>query len=199
MTPELDAALVSRHPKIFPPYSTDGRFGFECLDGWAELLDAAAGLVQQFVDATGVEQVFARQVKEKFGSLRIYLWNADERAVAIFDLIEGLSASICEECGQPGSIQKRNGWLLCRCPEHTMSEAVQANHAARIELSTSTLMELLDVALKRFDYSFQPCLRWFTQPAIVLGSIPPINIVHSDEGRKQILNVLKQIEFGASP
>ncbi|MCY1548071.1 hypothetical protein D9M68_841590 [compost metagenome] len=150
------------------------------------------------MDATGADQVFARQVKEKFGSLRIYLWNADDRPLAIFDLIEGLSASICEECGRPGTIKDRNGWLRCRCPEHLTSEVVQISRPIPSEQAAATLRELLDAALRLFNYNVQPCLRWFAQPATALESIPPTSILHSHKGRKQILNLLRQIEFGVS-
>ncbi|VXD03993.1 conserved hypothetical protein [Pseudomonas sp. 9AZ] len=199
MTPELDIALASRHPKIYPPYANDGRFGFECLDGWVDLLDAAAGLIQKHVDETGADQVFARQVKEKFGGLRIYTWNADDRALAIFDLVEGLSSFICEECGRLGSITKRNGWLRCRCPEHLPSEGLMVSCSVPTEHSALILMELMDTALRFFEYNAQSCLKWLTQPALALGAVSPVSIISSDIGRNQILRLLRQIEFGVLP
>lgn len=199
MTPELDIALASRHPKIYPTRSRTGQFGFECLDGWAGLLDAAAGLIQKHVDATGADQVFARQVKEKFGSLRIYTWNADDRALAIFDLIEGLSSSICEECGQLGSISEYKGWLRCRCPEHLSPEMRTTISLISIEQAEHTLTEVLDAALLFFEYNVEACLRWFTQPAVALGAVSPVSILNSDEGRRRILCLLWQIECGVLP
>nr|WP_239482151.1 antitoxin Xre/MbcA/ParS toxin-binding domain-containing protein [Pseudomonas insulae] len=60
-------------------------------------------------------------------------------------------------------------------------------------------MELLNVALKFFDYNVLPCLRWFTQPAIAFGSTTPASLIHSDEGRTRTLRLLQQLEFGVLP
>ncbi len=58
------------------------------------------------------------QVKEKFGGLRIY---ADYYVKEIEDVIVEVgkeSLTVCEECGNSGSLVKYNGWYKTRCENH---------------------------------------------------------------------------------
>ena len=50
------------------------------------------------------------QIKEKFGTLRIYLDYADERAYGMIDLAEQLSAVTCEITGKDGQLCWRGKW-----------------------------------------------------------------------------------------
>jgi hypothetical protein len=53
------------------------------------------------------------QVKEKFGTLRVYAQGTDW----FYDLIDALdnaSAHICERCGAPGRL-RRFGWVITAC------------------------------------------------------------------------------------
>src|SRR5665811_1308045 len=47
--------------------------GFECGDGWFDILDALCERIQFTIDNDDVQQVVARQVKEKLGTLRFYI------------------------------------------------------------------------------------------------------------------------------
>jgi len=58
------------------------------------------------------------QIKEKFGSLRYYVSGAGEEGYELISETEAVSAHICEECGEPGTLKGRNGWLSTRCEEH---------------------------------------------------------------------------------
>ena len=60
------------------------------------------------------------QIKEKFGSLRLYMDNADERANAIASTVEALSEMTCEDCGNSG-MTYQIGWHKTLCPEHAKS------------------------------------------------------------------------------
>jgi len=56
------------------------------------------------------------QIKEKFGTLRVYVDNRDEDAMtrALIGFAESMSAATCEECGAPG--RARDGyWIKTRC------------------------------------------------------------------------------------
>lgn len=59
------------------------------------------------------KQVVAAQVKEKFGGLRFYVDNADDYANGAIALAETLSYTICELCGNPGTLS--GNWLRCLC------------------------------------------------------------------------------------
>lgn len=63
----------------------------------------------------------AIQCKEKFGTLRFYADNVDERAMTLISFAESMSARTCEECGAPGTI-RRTGWIRCLCDAHAEPE-----------------------------------------------------------------------------
>lgn len=89
-------------------------FGFECGDGWFELIKKLCEDIQALNRDKDFEVM---QVKEKYGSLRFYCYGSDD---AIYDLIEKAekdSETICENCGKIGSIDYDAGWLSCRCEE----------------------------------------------------------------------------------
>lgn len=107
--------------------------------GWGHLLDALFAswdsLARRYIvqAATMEDAIELTDVKEKFGSLRIYYdvrwripdWDHGTFQVAA-DVIEELSAHVCEECGSPGKI-RRTGWHKCLCNEcnntqHTQKE-----------------------------------------------------------------------------
>lgn len=53
--------------------------------------------------------------KEKFGSLRVSVYNASERVLDAVEEAESLSESTCEPCGRKSKIEKTRGWLFNRC------------------------------------------------------------------------------------
>ena len=57
------------------------------------------------------------QIKEKFGTLRFYAHNCDDRTDAIINFAEYLSAVTCEKCGKPGKLDT-NGWMKTHCEDH---------------------------------------------------------------------------------
>lgn len=59
----------------------------------------------------------AVQVKEKFGGLRFYANNCDDRASSLISFAELMSETTCEVCGRRGKITGP-GWLRCLCKEH---------------------------------------------------------------------------------
>jgi hypothetical protein len=123
MKPELDAALCRKHPKIFRlqvhnDNCASAHFGFECRDGWFSIIDSLCTLIQSHIDANSLPQVEARQVKEKFGTLRFYLSNGDDIIRRLVDLAEVNSETICEVCGGPGTSVSSNGWVATRCNNH---------------------------------------------------------------------------------
>jgi hypothetical protein len=62
-------------------------------------------------------QVVARQVKEKFGTLRFYYTGGDDVVRGIERMAEGMSAVMCEKCGAPGK-PRQGGWIRTLCDEH---------------------------------------------------------------------------------
>jgi len=64
-----------------------------------------------------IEPVQFVQIKEKFGTLRIYTDYYNEKINSYIEFAEALSERTCEICGAPGKINK-NGWLKVRCNKH---------------------------------------------------------------------------------
>jgi len=55
------------------------------------------------------------QIKEKFGGLRLYLSPMPNPAWIAVSEAEKLSYETCEECGRPGKIWSRKGWVRTLC------------------------------------------------------------------------------------
>lgn len=127
MKTELDELLCSKYPKIFKNRNGDPKdtlmcFGFECGNGWFDLLDTLCRNIQSHLDWINknddvVHQVVAVQVKEKFGGLRFYYDGGDEYISGLVSMACSMSTHICEVCGDKGSIRGK-GWITTLCDEH---------------------------------------------------------------------------------
>jgi len=96
---------------LYAPFWTNGRAPiFECHDGWLGIL---AGLLPDLVAADPVVRI--GQVKEKFGSLRVYVDAEVERVSVLIAAAERVSAVTCEICGDSGVTGQLNGWWSVRC------------------------------------------------------------------------------------
>lgn len=129
MSPENSKILTDKYPKIFPPPPPEENrepfyyFGFECGDGWFDLIELLCRNIQHHID-WGVEnlpedkkeefQVTAAQVKEKFGSLRWYYNGGDEHIRGMVQMAESMSNKICENCGDKATV-KTKGWIRNLC------------------------------------------------------------------------------------
>jgi hypothetical protein len=133
--------LQGHYPKLFaaPCEITCGR-------GWETLLDVACGMLQARIDEGGAPQIFAVQLKQKFGELRFYyhriapqmpgeprrrvvvresldtltLTTTDGGPVdTIIDFARRLSLRTCEVCGAPGTVREaKSGLIMTRCKAH---------------------------------------------------------------------------------
>ena len=96
-------------------------FGFECGDGWADLLIELCTNIQSYFNTLPKhisEDIVALQVKEKYGTLRFYISSHDETISKLIKDAERKSAVTCEVCGKPGSVRGKS-WLYTACDEHT--------------------------------------------------------------------------------
>ncbi len=121
MKKEYDEYLCKRYPEIFKNRHGDVKttcmvFGFECGDGWFNLIDKTCEAIMSHV-GDKIAPPVAVQVKEKFGTLRFYVDGGDATTNALIGLAEALSATTCEECGGLGRI-RHGGWLLTLCDKH---------------------------------------------------------------------------------
>lgn len=121
MKAELEDKLVRKYPKIFaqkdlPPSQSLMCFGFECGDGWYNIIDNLCGCIQSYVDANTRTQVEAVQVKEKYGTLSFYISSGDDTVYGMIWLAEYMSGRICEQCGKEGKLRGTD-WLFTMCDD----------------------------------------------------------------------------------
>jgi len=123
MTEKLQNKLYKKFNKIFTQKDQSLRWGFECDDGWYELIYSLCEKIQVYIDEVKCQQVIAIQVKEKFGSLRFYtafdLLNEDDviddihygAIQTMIDKASEQSLKTCEATGGYGTLYKRGTWL----------------------------------------------------------------------------------------
>lgn len=108
----LETILVKKYPEIMKDHGGDITktcmgWGLSCGKGWFLLLDELCSKLKGL-------NVTARQVKEKFGTLRFYA-DGDEGSHDIISEYEEKSGQTCEECGEPAKVENDRGWLKTIC------------------------------------------------------------------------------------
>lgn len=130
--PERSEKIFNRFPSLFPPYEVRRdasksclAWGIECGDGWLPII---TDCLQAIVDTNIPVQI--SQIKEKFGTLRIY-YSIDSLEINDHNTIQQIvakaeerAAKTCEVSGEEGSLRRINGWLV------TLSDA---EYSKRIE------------------------------------------------------------------
>jgi len=91
-------------------------FYFECNTGWYNILRCFLRLVlhEKEHSPEKFEEFHVYQIKEKFGTLRVYLSSTTEKVVAAVQYAELLSSCTCETCGRPGE-RRGGGWISTLC------------------------------------------------------------------------------------
>jgi hypothetical protein len=114
-----------------PMTETTMCWGFECGDGWFNIINQLCANIQHHIDWKNrkeevVPQVTVDQVKEKFGSLRFYFTGGDDYIRGMATMAESMSGVTCEQCGNPGSTVGR-GWLTTLCEKHAEERGIYNN------------------------------------------------------------------------
>ncbi len=112
MKQELVDQLSSKYPYIFKSLKY-----VECCDGWFNIIDSMCSLIEGYVSKLPIElrdQVYAEQIKQKFGLLRVYFSKNISYIDGVIDMAEMQSNSICEDCGSTGKIWAL-GWIQVLC------------------------------------------------------------------------------------
>jgi hypothetical protein len=147
MKQELDKLLCEKYPKMMvnrtkPMMETCMCWGFECGDGWFNILDQLMGNIQHHIDWKNrqgevVAQVTLDQIKEKFGTLRFYYTGGDDEISGMVRMAESMSGVTCEECSAPAKTHGP-GWIRTICePCEQAREAKRAKDMEEYESQRS--------------------------------------------------------------
>ena len=125
MSPELTKQLYDKFPDLFkekdlPPEQSNMCWGFECSDGWYNIIDTLCSLIQihQKSQTPDYEPVVVQQVKEKFGTLRFYYTGGDDIIFGMVAYAEAISGMTCEFCGDRGTTNWKRSWVRTVCSKH---------------------------------------------------------------------------------
>ncbi|OWP72952.1 MbcA/ParS/Xre antitoxin family protein [Pseudomonas sp. K2I15] len=179
---------------LFPhDYSGEGMFGFECNDGWADLIEATLRLTRQHAELNALD-VKVNQAKEKFGQLRIYHSGSDEIIGSVFEIAQLASGSICELCGKPGEVVSLEGWLVARCGKHTGRGHLDPIEAyIPDEKYITSYTQALDMILAFFGTG---AVRWVQDERTAFAWRRPLEMLATEEGCQAIFTFLKRLEHG---
>jgi hypothetical protein len=146
MKQELDKLLCEKYPKMMVNRNKNMQetcmcWGFECGDGWFNILDQLMSNIQHHIDWNNqnfdkgykqykqVAQVTLDQVKEKFGTLRFYYTGGDDIIDGMVRMAESMSGCTCEECGNIGK-SRGGGWIHTYCDPCEESRELARKKAA---------------------------------------------------------------------
>ena len=92
--------LFSKYPAVFKNIQY-----LECDKGWHNLLDKLCFVMDNYIKHQLPDdikdEVYAVQIKEKFGGLRFYISHSDPFLDGAISMAEKMSYTICEHCGNP--------------------------------------------------------------------------------------------------
>lgn len=179
---------------LFPrDFYGEATFGFECNDGWADVIEATLWQVQQRAKVSALD-VRITQAKEKFGQLRIYHSGGDESIDAAFDIAELVSGCVCEMCGMPGGVKSVGGWLQARCSQHSApGQLVRVESPKSNENYIASYVEAVDMIWSFFGTG---AVHWVQEEGIAFAGRKPCKMLATEEGSQAISLLLKRLEHG---
>lgn len=95
----------------------------ECGDGWRPLIRRTLLKLEEVSPGFSI-----LQIKEKFGLLRMHLSGLNEEGFLLVSEAECESGSICEVCGEPGTMMYLHHWASTLCEEHRGMEPWEDYH-----------------------------------------------------------------------
>ena len=91
---------------------------WECGKGWWPLIEKVAAAIDSYNTAHPDSPVEVSQIKQKFGGLRIYHYNAPEDIRQLIDHAIEVSWHTCERCGRREGITTNiDGYHLTLCSQ----------------------------------------------------------------------------------
>ena len=120
MNSKLTKKLDDKYPKMF------NGIDVECPDTWYKIIDRMCLCLQRNIDVNNFPPIEFHQIKEKFGTLRVYytidVTNYDNEFIEgyINGFIQAhslMTEDICIECGTNQNITRTSGWIRYICKD----------------------------------------------------------------------------------
>ena len=114
---ERRRALQDKYEFLHPQDIMHGlmAFGFECGDGWLQILEELFAKIDEIVKRDKLEYFQVVQVKEKFGGLRVYVHGGNKEISNLITEAEKKADKICEVCGFAGETHEIDNWYTTLC------------------------------------------------------------------------------------
>lgn len=98
-------------------------FGVECGKGWHPIVKEVLDYITEYnKDKKEDDKIVIRQIKEKFGQLRIYVYNSTKELERLIDSAERKAAMTCELCGSQEKVGQTYGGWITTCCENCVKE-----------------------------------------------------------------------------
>jgi len=144
MDAELQNKLYEKYPQFFSNKDKGIQYscmawGCECNNGWFDIISSLCWMIRQHEDNKALTKKYLEendpeklkqepeyfpvkfdQIKEKYGTLRVYFSGGDEYVEGLVSMAEAISGKICEVCGNKGEPNK-GGWITTLCESHRES------------------------------------------------------------------------------
>ena len=124
MKKELEQKLFEKYPLFFKHIDNTMAslmiHGFECGDGWYNLLNTTFRKIKKYYINKYSEipnRFYIIQVKQKYGLLRIYSSLVDKEVFDILDEAEAKSSRVCELCGKKGKLREDLHYIRTLCDD----------------------------------------------------------------------------------
>lgn len=169
-------------------------FHFECGNGLFGILDGTLNQVYKHATKNKID-ITLSQVKEKFGSLRIYYRGGDSRISVLFGIAELVSENICELCGAAGTLSTRQGWMRVRCVIHeNLTADMPIPTYQKVKNFSPAYIEAVDAVLGLLP--LDSTMKWLQEPRHELDDNKPYEMMNTIEGCEQLLKFIRQINYG---
>ena len=115
MTPENEKYFYERFPSFFGRRNLSAQescmcWGICCGDGWGGILLDLCESIEEYCKKINKNDFQFEQIKEKFGTLRVYACNGDDVIYNLIDEAEAKSAITCELTGKEGKTTRQGYW-----------------------------------------------------------------------------------------
>ena len=107
-------------------------FGIECERGWYPLLQPIIDYIDEYnIGKSEEEMIYIDQIKEKMGTLNVYVSFLTPELSRLIDEAEDKSENICEICGSEKNVGSTLGWYITICHDCLKKRCIERNESIR--------------------------------------------------------------------